>query len=476
MVAGIKAFGTYVPRYRLGRETAGWGMPVEKAISNFDEDSITMAAAAGLECLRGVDRQKVDAIYFATTTPPYLDQQSAALVAEALDLRRDIFAADVTGVIRAGTIALRSAIDAVNAGSARQALVVAADCRLAAPRGDLERNLGDGAAAVLVSKGRLPVHVLGGHVITEHMLDAWRTPGEAFVRTWEDRFITEEGYERLVPQAMQGLLSKVKLGPQDISRVSLVAPDGRKHQDMVRRLGFKPEQAQDPLFGKVGNTGAAYGLTMLVGALETAKAGDRILLVDYGDGADAIAIQVDEGIERARGKGHRSLAQYVDAKRILANYELYARWRNIWTSEGARRPPPAGPSVSALWRERDQNLRLYGSRCNSCGCIQYPPQLVCTKCQASDGFTQVRLAEKGGTLFTYSLDYIAGTVDVPLVIAVINFNGGGRMLSMMTDRELDELQVNMPVEMTFRKLRTVGGINNYYWKSMPVRIPQGSAA
>ena len=72
-------------------------------------------------------------------------------------------------------------------------------------------------------------------------------------------------------------------------------------------------------------------------------------------------------------------------------------------------------------------------------------------------------------MFTYSMDYLAGTIDNPLVITVVNFEGGGRILCMMTDRELDEVQVGMPVEMSFRKLRVVNGVHNYYWKSIPVR-------
>ena len=43
------------------------------------------------------------------------------------------------------------------------------------------------------------------------------------------------------------------------------------------------------------------------------------------------------------------------------------------------------------------------------------------------------------------------------------------MLCMMTDRELDEIAVDMPVDMSFRKLRVVNGISNYYWKSVPAR-------
>jgi len=40
---------------------------------------------------------------------------------------------------------------------------------------------------------------------------------------------------------------------------------------------------------------------------------------------------------------------------------------------------------------------------------------------------------------------------------------------MLTDREVDEVQIGMEVEMSFRKLRVVNGIHNYYWKAVPKR-------
>ncbi len=127
------------------------------------------------------------------------------------------------------------------------------------------------------------------------------------------------------------------------------------------------------------------------------------------------------------------------------------------------------PSPSALWREKETNIRLYGAKCKSCGYLQYPPQRICTRCSTQDQFENVRLSDKLATVFTYSMDYLAGTVDVPLVVTVINFDGGGRMLAMMTDRELDEVHIDMPVQMSFRKLRSSGGIHNYYWKTIPKR-------
>ncbi|MBW1674118.1 MAG: 3-hydroxy-3-methylglutaryl CoA synthase, partial [Deltaproteobacteria bacterium] len=66
-MVGICSYGGYVPRYRLNRmvifEAMGWmnaatiaNAKGEKAVANFDEDSVTMAVAAGIDCLEGIDR------------------------------------------------------------------------------------------------------------------------------------------------------------------------------------------------------------------------------------------------------------------------------------------------------------------------------------------------------------------------------------------------------------------------------------
>ena len=171
------------------------------------------------------------------------------------------------------------------------------------------------------------------------------------------------------------------------------------------------------------------------------------------------------------------VAGWADSKLILGSYETYARWRDVWTTDdAARRPAPASPSVSALWREGDKNVRLYGGRCRACGYVQYPAQRVCVECRRVDDSEPVRLSDRPGELFTYSMDYIAGAVDTPLVVVVVDFDIGGRVLCMMTDRDLDEVRVGLPVEMSFRKLRVVNGIHNYYWKAIPQRRPARVAA
>ena len=153
-MAGIISYGAYVPYLRLplaaiagGKRTEGGP---EKAVANYDEDSLTMAVAAAVDCLRGHDRASVDGVIFASTSFAFKEKQGATIVAKALDLRRDVLTADVGDSLRAGTGALRAALDAVRAGSARRVLVVVGDVRMASPRSALEANLGDAAAAFLV--------------------------------------------------------------------------------------------------------------------------------------------------------------------------------------------------------------------------------------------------------------------------------------------------------------------------------------
>ena len=299
-------------------------------------------------------------------------------------------------------------------------------------------------------------------------MDTWRSAGDQFVRSWEDRFASEEGLERILAEAISGFFEKQGLSVKDVAKLALYSPDARRHGQLVRQLGFQVEQVQDPLFGRMGNTGAAFPLMLLASALEEGAPDQLLLTVSYGDGSDVLGFRTTSNISKPRsGLG---VSGYLDSGQVLDSYETYAKWRDVWITDSAsRRPQAQSPSVTAMWRESDQNIKFHGAICNQCGYVQYPPQRVCVECQARDDSTAVRLSDKLGTVFTYSLDHLAGTVDTPLTIAVVDFEAGGRVLCMMTDREVDEVKIGLQVEMSFRKLRVVNGIHNYYWKAVPVR-------
>src|SRR5215470_9481137 len=144
-MAGIVSYGAYVPMLRLPLK-AVMGGAGEKAVANWDEDCVTMAVAAAVACLQGVDRAAVDAVMFASTSYAFKEKQGAALIARALDLRRDVVTADFGDSLRAGTNALRAAADAIRAASAKRVLVLTGDTRMASPRSPMDANIGDGGA------------------------------------------------------------------------------------------------------------------------------------------------------------------------------------------------------------------------------------------------------------------------------------------------------------------------------------------
>jgi hydroxymethylglutaryl-CoA synthase len=464
---GITSYGAYVPLRRLGPETRGWGFPFEKAVAYYDEDSLTMAVAATLDCLGGGDRAAVDGLYFASTTAPYREKLTAATAAIACDLRNEIWTLDFANSLRAGTSALRMALDTVKAGSAKNLLVTAAECgRLGQPRDSFDQNNGDGGAAFLIGDSDVIATIEAAQSISHEMLEVWRLDSR-YLRSWEDRFVIEEGYFKVLPAAVSGFLKGLNLAQRDITRAVFYAPDRRRHADMGKKLGFAPAQVQDALFGKMGNTGAAFSLMLLVAALEDAKPGDTILLAGYGNGVDTFLLRVTENIGRIQGR--RGMKRSLAMKMTIPDYESYLGFRH--NPQESNLYPPVRPSGSVIFRDRDAIFRLHGGRCNSCGSIQYPPQRICSRCHAKDSMEPVRLSDRRAKIFTYTLDNLAQipSFDLPMVDSIINFEGGGRGCFQMTDRIPGEVTVGMPVEMTFRKLHTAGEMNNYFWKCTPVR-------
>src|SRR4030043_1751429 len=130
-MVGIKSYGAYIPRYRMNHNTLFMAVAFlgsfpwsgENGVANHDEDPLTMAVAAGIDCLSGVKREMVDGLYLATTSQPYMVRQNSALVATALDLRSSIRTADFIGSTKSGTTALLSALDTVKGETSGNVLI-----------------------------------------------------------------------------------------------------------------------------------------------------------------------------------------------------------------------------------------------------------------------------------------------------------------------------------------------------------------
>jgi len=472
MVVGIKSYGAYIPMYRLDLNVLSqvWGHQIghgERAIANWDEDSLTMATEAAIDCLTGMSRKSVDGLYYATTTPVYTEKQNASIMAKVLDFRRNILSADFCNSLRSGTNAFIAALHGVQAGAATNVLVASSDCRVPAPDSTFEGLFGDGAAALLVGDTDVIAEVQGSYSISSDFLDIWKRGNDAYVQTWEDRFTIEHGYFDHIQEAIQGLFEKNNVGPEDFAKIVLYGYDARRHTQLCKRLGFDVKtQVQDPLLTSVGNTGSASAMMMLVAALEQAKPDDRILFVNYGDGCDCFILRVTQEIERVRNR--RGISRHLTSKAMLANYGKYLHFRNLVEWEVSREIPKMA-SLPMTWRDRDWVLSFKGAKCRQCGGIQFPPQRICPWCQAKDDFEEALLSEKKGMLAAYGIDYLAVCPDPPLVGVVVDFEGGGRFSTTLTDRDVDKLAVGMQVEPTFRIVHESRGYMNYFWKCRPIR-------
>ncbi|MEZ4280342.1 MAG: zinc ribbon domain-containing protein [Myxococcota bacterium] len=466
-MTGILSYGAYIPRTRLPLSAIG-GRPAkdggpEKAVAWNDEDAITLGVTAAIHCLRGFDRSQVDLLIFASTTLPFQEKQASALVARVLDLPRAVQTSDHTGTTRAGTIALRAAFDAIKAGSARCALVIASDVRLAAPNSGLEANFGDGAAAFLVGEGDAIATLDDFAAVADEITDVWRPADHDYVHSWEDRFVIQESYSPNMAAAFAALLDRSQTTAANYDRVALYAPDARSHGDAARAAGLGKAQLVAPLFGQLGNAGTAFAPLLLVSALESAKAGERILVVNFGNGADATSFRTTPQIEKTGDR--RGVAWNLARRRVVARYDDYLAARGLTAKEWDAGTNP-GLSATILFRERDDDLSFKGQQCLKCGAVQFPAQRVCETCFAKDQFEKVRLSDRLGRVVTYTFDFFFPTPNPPTVVTIVDVDGA-RIHLQVIEIKPDEMKIGQEVEFVFRRIHESGGRPNYYWKGIP---------
>ena len=85
------------------------------------------------------------------------------------------------------------------------------------------------------------------------------------------------------------------------------------------------------------------------------------------------------------------------------------------------------------------------------------------------------MADLQGTIATFTVDRLAYSLSPPVVAAVVDFDGGGRMRCEMADADPDAVEIGDRVEMSFRRLYTVDGVHNYFWKARPSRSGNGGS-
>jgi 3-hydroxy-3-methylglutaryl CoA synthase/uncharacterized OB-fold protein len=461
---GIANYSVYVPRRRMRRETiaAAWGtpgLPGCKAVVNFDEDSLTMAQSAAWPLIQAGG---AEALSFASTTAPYWQRSAASLIAAACDLPARTATSDFGASLRAGTMALRAALDAVAAGSVRTALVTAADCREGAPESAEEMLFGDAAAAVAVGRDGLAAELVAAVSRSDDFPDEWRRDTDAQVRSFASKYSLTRGYTENVVAVGRALFEKAGVQPEQIARAALTSSDGRAHIAAAKALGIPAERVEDVHARDIGITGAGMPLFLLAQAIDRAQAGDLILAIAYGDGADGFLFRALGGGARLRPAG--PILEYgLEHGMEYSTYQIYRKLREYG------RATAGGAEISnvLLRREETQNVRLHGSLCPQCGMLQFPIAKVCGSCHRHGGLMEKPLARRG-RLFTFTKDFLYNAPVEPTVMAVVDLEGGGRFLCQMTDADPATVEIGMEVELVLRRMREGAGDHYYYWKCRPV--------
>jgi hydroxymethylglutaryl-CoA synthase len=465
LVRGVTGWGVHLPYPRLDRSAirdvagAGGGKGT-RTVASYDEDTTTMGAEAARGALL-VQAARVPAagrdsrpgsLWFATTEPAYADRTNATVLHAVLRLDRSVPAYDLTGSVRSAMAAVRAAWQAPGAS-----LAVTADTRTGLPGSGDEAAGGDAAAALLFGDGNdVLAEILAWESVTEEFVDRWRAPGAVASKLWEERF-GENRYTELGAEAIKLALGAAGIDASGIDRLVVAGLHERAVAGVQRASGVPAERIADRLTAVVGNPGAAQPALLLAASLEAAAPGETILLVTLSDGADAVLLRTTGALASYRPA--RPVAVQV-ARGGPVSYGRYLHWRGLLPVEPPRRPEPARVSSSAASRNTGWKYGFEAGLGDD-GAVHLPPG------PADD--SRRSAADEVGTIVTFTIDRLSYSLSPPLVFAIVDFDGGGRLPLELTDVAPADVVIGGRVEMTFRRLATSDGIHNYFWKGRPVR-------
>lgn len=451
---GITAYAVYVPRHRLQRAEIAAALEVRagrgaRVVASYDEDSTTLAVEAARPVVAA--GAPPGHLFFATTSPAYLDKANASAIHAALDLGHEGFAVDVAGSARSG-------VGALLAARASSGLALLADVRVGQPGSFDESGGADGAAAFAFGSGDdVAVAWLSEAASTAEFLDRWRAPGEPASRSWEERF----GLETYVPLAAATIARALAAaGLQQTDHVVVSSPHARAAASIAK--AHPGRVAAEPT--GLGYAGAADLGLQLAAVLDRARPGETILLVSASDGCDAHVLLVTDAIEGAR-RG-TPVATQLDGG-LDVGYTRYVTWRGLLDREAPRRPEPDRPAGPPSQRSESWKFGFVGSACTACGQVHVPPRRVCAGCGRTDEMERRPLAHREGTVATFTVDRLAFSPSPPVINAVVDFDGGGRYTLEVADAEADDVAIGTRLGLTFRRLYTTGGVHNYFWKARP---------
>ena len=478
---GIKAYGGYIPRRRLQRaaiiEANSWfnaGIKGyakgERSMCNWDEDSLTMAVEASRDCLGEERPEDIAAIFLASTTLPFADRQNSGVLGTALNLGQNMMTMDITSSLRSGTSGMVNALTMAK-GMEGTVLYVASEHRRSRTASTNEVMYGDGAAALLLGEGDdVIAEYLGGYQAAVDFVDHYRFRTEDFDYNWEERWIRDEGYAKIVPPAIASALENAGVGAGDIDH--LVMPGTiRGLQGMIaKHTGINPEVARDNMHANLGDTGTAHSLVMLVECLQSAEPGQTIMVVGWGQGCDVLVFRTTDALKQLSKR--QGIQGFMARRKEETNYAMFMAFNGLVEQEGGlRSETDKQTALTTLYRNKEMVMGFVGGKCEKCGTVQFPKARVCVNpnCGAIDTQEDLPMSETPAKVQSWTADNLTYAMDPPQHFGMITFEEGGRLMADFTDVDVGEVEVGGDMRMMFRIKAhdEKRGFNKYFWKAAP---------
>ncbi len=345
MSVGIVGYGAHLPRRRIKVEEIAkvWGADapsykkglelLQKSVPALDEDTITLSVEAVRNALvraGGIDPADIGALYIGSESHPYAVKPSGTIVAEAIGATPACHTADFEFACKAGSEAMFVAYGLVTAGLVKYAVGIGGDTSQGAPGDALEYSAAAGSAAFIMGDDddKMLATIDETYAFMTDTPDFWRREHQ-FYPSHGGRFTGEPAYFRTTLGAVNGLLEKANMKPEDFRWAVFHQPNGKFPARVAKMAGFTEEQYDVgrlvPLLGNTYSGASPLGLTAI---LDVAQPGDRIFMCSYGSGAgsDAFVYTVQDRITEVQDLAPKT-RWLLEENTIQVEYGEYAKMR-----------------------------------------------------------------------------------------------------------------------------------------------------
>ena len=176
---------------------------------------------------------------------------------------------------------------------------------------------------------------------------------------------------------------------------------------------------------------------MLQRALEEAGANEKILLIDFAQGVQALVLEATEALP-----GYRSVAPIRDQIAVGRSDDNYIRFLSscdqIAIDRGLRAERDNRTALSVFNRHRRAVTAFVGGKCRRCGTRQFPkgPACVNPDCRAIGEMEDEPFQDKVGRVKSFTEDWLAISPSPPLRYGNIAFEDDGGVIMMEAVKDM----------------------------------------